>query len=67
MYILKNCGSSRIPEYVQLRDTNFTLVAYFCPENTLKALTGCNMVGWYDQISEIIHDLPYGRIYQLEY
>jgi hypothetical protein len=36
MYILKVKGKAKIPDYVQIRDDNFVLVAYFRADRPLK-------------------------------
>lgn len=66
MYILKSCGSSQIPEYIQIRDSSFTLVAYFRPENASHALSSCGLLDYQEQISEIVSKMPSGKIFSLE-
>lgn len=66
MYIIKVKGVAKIPDYVQLRDEQFTLLAYFRIDRPDKAL---DKVGLGDQtayIMRIITDLPFGKIQKLD-
>jgi hypothetical protein len=38
MYILKVKGKAKIPDYIQIRDENFTLKAYFRVDRPEKSL-----------------------------
>ncbi|MCK9167547.1 MAG: hypothetical protein M0O94_03195 [Bacteroidales bacterium] len=40
MYLLKIKGTTSMPDFVQLRDENMTLLAYFTPGNAEKSLQG---------------------------
>jgi hypothetical protein len=67
MYILKIKGSAKIPDYIQIRDDDFTLVAYFRhdrPEHGLKKFTLGKKI---EEISIIIKDLPYGKIQKISF
>jgi hypothetical protein len=66
LYILKIQGTRKIPDYIQIRDMDFTLVAYFRINNPRRALSRCNLLDHLDQIVEIAGSLPYGKIYKLE-
>ena len=44
MYILKIQGTKKIPDYIQIRDEDFTLVAYFRINNPRRALARCNLL-----------------------
>lgn len=66
MYVIKVKGVAKIPDYVQLRDEEFTLLAYFRVDRPDKSL---EKVGLGDQaayIMEIIKDLPFGQILKLD-
>ncbi|MFN5795609.1 MAG: fructose-6-phosphate aldolase [Bacteroidota bacterium] len=39
MYILKVKGKAKIPDYIQIRDENFTLKAYFRVDRPEKSLS----------------------------
>jgi len=66
MYILKIKGKAKIPDYVQLRDDNFTLLAYFRVDRPEKALVKCGLGSKEDRVKEIIHEIPFGKVMKLE-
>lgn len=66
MYILKIRGTKKIPDYIQIRDEDFTLLAYFRINNPKKALTRCNLMEKIDIIIKIAKKLPYGQIRKLD-
>lgn len=66
MYILKIQGTHKIPDYIQIRDENFTLIAYFRISNPKTALSRCNLLEKQDEILRIAKDLEYGKIRKLE-
>jgi len=67
MYILKIQGTPKIPDYIQIRDENFVLVAYFKVANPKTALARCNLTDKMDQIMAIAHALDYGEIKRLDF
>jgi ABC-type antimicrobial peptide transport system ATPase subunit len=66
MYILKVKGHEKIPDYIQLRDEQFTLIAYFRPKRPERALKKIGLKDKEDYIKSVIEDLPYGKIQKLE-
>jgi hypothetical protein len=66
MYILKIKGKAKIPDYVQIRDDSFTLLAYFRVDRPEKALVKCGLGEKEIQIKEIIAQLPFGKVQKLE-
>lgn len=66
IYILKTEGTSKIPDYIQIRNEDFTLIAYFKINNPLRALHRCNLSDKTDQIMEIAGKLPYGKIQKVD-
>ncbi len=66
MYILKTKGIGKIPDFVQIRDENFALIAYFKITNPQTALARCNLLDKKDEILNIIGGLAYGKIQKLE-
>jgi hypothetical protein len=66
MYILKVKGTAKIPDYVQLRDDNFTLLAYFRVDRPEKGIAKAGLAEKEEQLIRLIHDLPYGKIKKLE-
>ena len=66
MYILKVKGTAKIPDYVQLRDDNFTLLAYFRVDRPKKALIKAGLGHREKELIELIQQLPYGIIRKLD-
>ncbi|HMT29175.1 MAG TPA: fructose-6-phosphate aldolase [Bacteroidia bacterium] len=66
MYILKIKGKAKIPDYVQLRDDNFTLLAYFRVDRPEKALFKCGLGDKEAKVIQIIHEIPFGKVMKLE-
>lgn len=65
MYIIKVKGVARIPDYVQLRDDQFTLLAYFRLDSPEKSLKRIGLSEYTQQIIRAAQDLPYGKILKL--
>jgi len=65
MYILKIQGTNKIPDFIQIRDNDFTLIAYFRMNNPKRALSRCNLLDRMDLILGIAKDLPYGIVREL--
>ena len=66
MYIIKVKGIAKIPDYVQLRDDKFTLLAYFRVDRPDKSL---EKLGFGDKqafIMNFVNDLPFGKIAKIE-
>ncbi|GAA4319115.1 hypothetical protein GCM10023149_17630 [Mucilaginibacter gynuensis] len=66
MYVIKVKGVAKIPDYVQLRDDKFTLLAYFRVDRPDKSLDKVGLGDKAAQIMDIIKDLPFGKILKLE-
>jgi len=66
MYILKVKGTAKIPDYVQLRDDQFTLLAYFRVDRPEKALVKAGLGNREAEIKQIIEQMPYGKMQKLE-
>ncbi|MEO8087087.1 MAG: fructose-6-phosphate aldolase [Bacteroidota bacterium] len=66
MYILKVKGTAKIPDYIQLRGDDFTLLAYFRVDRPEKALTKAGLAEKMEKIIQAITDLPYGKMQKLE-
>ncbi|HZG00472.1 MAG TPA: hypothetical protein VEY71_05690 [Chitinophagales bacterium] len=66
MYLIKIKGKVKIPDYVQLRDDKFTLLAYFRADRPENALLKAGLAEQENRIKEIIAALPYGKIQKLE-
>lgn len=66
MYILKVKGTAKIPDYVQLRDDQFTLLAYFRVDRPEKALTKAGLGDREAEIIRMIQEMPYGKMQKLD-
>ena len=66
MYIIKVKGKTIIPDYVQIRDENFVLVAYFRADRPLKKMDRFGLEGKEEELKEVITSIPYGKLQKLE-
>ncbi|WP_462265775.1 fructose-6-phosphate aldolase [Mucilaginibacter sp.] len=66
MYIIKVKGVAKIPDYVQLRDEHFTLLAYFRVDRPEKSLDKIGLGDKAEHIMGLIKELPFGQIVKLE-
>ena len=64
LHILKIKGTDKIPDFVQIRDENMTLVAYFRLTQVEKGLTKNGLEKHTDAISTIIEEINFGKIYK---
>ena len=67
MYILKIKGKAKIPDYVQLRDDKFTLLAYFRVDRPEKALMKCGLGDRESELIRIIEEIPFGKMMKLDF
>jgi hypothetical protein len=65
VYIIKIKGKAKIPDYVQLRDDNFTLIAYFRTDRPERAIEKCGLSGHEDEIRRIISEMPFGKMQKI--
>ncbi|WP_017258349.1 hypothetical protein [Pedobacter arcticus] len=66
MYVIKVKGVAKIPDYVQLRDDHFTLLAYFRVDRPDKSLEKIGLADKVGYIMEAVKDLPFGQILKLD-
>lgn len=66
MYIIKVKGKAKIPDYIQLRDSNFVLIAYFRADRPLKKLDKYGLDGKEADLKDLIDQLPFGKLQKLE-
>jgi len=66
MYIIKVKGIAKIPDYVQLRDDKFTLLAYFRLDRPDKSLEKLGLTDKIPYIMSVINDLPFGEIKKID-
>lgn len=65
MYIIKVKGKAKIPDYIQLRDKDFVLVAYFRADRPLKNLDRYGLEGKETELESLINQLPFGKLQPL--
>lgn len=66
MYIIKVKGKAKIPDYIQLRDENFVLIAYFRADRPLKNLDRYGLDGKENELAALIESLSFGKLQKLE-
>ena len=65
MYIIKVKGKAKIPDYIQLRDEEFILVAYFRADRPLKDLHRYGLEGKEVELAAVIAGLAVGKLQPL--
>lgn len=65
MHIIKVKGKAKIPDYIQLRDDDFVLIAYFRADRPLKKLDKYGLEGKEEALKAVIEKLPFGKIQPL--
>ena len=64
LYILKIKGTDTIPDFVQIRDKNMQLRAYFRLSQQEIGLKKNNLEQYTEPIMTLIKDMPFGKIYK---
>ena len=67
MYLVKIKGVAKIPDYLQIRDDNFTLVCYTRTDRPEKALERCGLGLEIEKIKELMHKVPFGQVTPFEF
>lgn len=65
-YLLKIEGKARIPDYVQLRDNEFTLLAYFRLDRPEKSIEKAGLANQEAKIMEALAGMPFGKVQPIE-
>jgi len=66
MYIMKIKGGGKIPDYVQFRDDNFTLIAYFRADKPRKGLEKFELSQYADMVEEALPSMEFGELKNLK-
>jgi len=66
LYILKIKGTKIIPDFVQIRDENMTLIAYFRLSQAENGLKKNNLENNSDKILKLLKTLPFGKVFKLK-
>ena len=64
LYILKIKGTTKIPDFVQIRDEKMTLVAYFRLNQIEQGLKKNGLQEEIQGITSLLRDIPYGKIHK---
>ena len=65
MYVIKVKGKAKIPDYIQLRDNSFALIAYFRADRPMKNLDKYGLEGKEEELQSFINQLPFGKLKEL--
>lgn len=63
LYVLKIKGTTTIPDFVQIRDENLTLRAYFRLSQIDKGLKKNNLESELEGITSLLKKIPFGKIH----
>jgi hypothetical protein len=66
MYILKIKGKAKIPDYIQIRDDQFTLKAYFRVDRPEKTLEKIGLENRKEEILKLIAEIPFGKMIKID-
>jgi len=64
LYILKIKGTTKIPDFVQIRDKKMTLIAYFRLNQIKQGLKKNNLENETTGITNLLSKIPYGKIHK---
>lgn len=62
IYILKIKGTEKIPDFVQIRDENMSLIAYFRADQLDTGLKKYNLMSDINKLKNKIKEMPFGKI-----
>lgn len=62
LYILKIKGTDKIPDFVQIRDNEMTLIAYFRLSQIELGLKKNGLTNEMQGITTLLNEIPYGKI-----
>jgi hypothetical protein len=65
--LIKIKGKAKIPDYAQLRDDNFTLIAYFRTDRPERALEKCGLQNKQDFIMKMLNEMPFGKMKKIDW
>ena len=62
IYLLKTQGTSKIPDYIQIRDEHFVLMAHNRADKPQTAIEAAGLTEYAQALMAHIGQLPYGEI-----
>lgn len=66
MYFLKTKGTNLIPDFMQVRDINFTLIAHFRVDRFAENLSKINISKNKEEVIKDIENLEYGVLFEIK-
>ncbi len=66
IYILKIKGTEKIPDFVQIRDEDMTLRAYFRMDQQESGIRKNNLEKYAKEIICILNEIPFGKLKKLD-
>ena len=66
IYILKIKGTEKIPDFVQIRDEDMTLRAYFRMDQQESGIRKNNLEKYAKEIIYILDKIPFGKLKKLD-
>ena len=66
MHILKIKGKAKIPDYIQIRDDDFTLKAYFRVDRPEKSLDKIGLGDRKEELLKLIAEMPFGKVIKID-
>ena len=65
IYILKIKGTDKIPDFVQIRDEDMTLRAYFRMDQQESGIRKNNLEEYAKEIICVLDEIPFGKLKEL--
>lgn len=66
MHVLKIKGKAKIPDYIQIRDDDFTLKAYFRVDRPEKSIEKMGLGIHTEKLIKLFAEMPFGIMTKLE-
>ena len=66
IYILKIKGTKKIPDFVQIRDEDMTLRAYFRMDQQESGIRKNNLEKYAQEIIYVLDKIPFGKLKKLD-
>mgnify|MGYP001165050131 FL=1 len=66
IYILKIKGTDKIPDFVQIRDQDMTLRAYFRMDQQEFGIRKNNLGKWEKEIISVLDEIPFGKLKKID-
>ncbi len=66
MYFLKTQGTDKIPDYIQIRDDQFVLLAHFKTNNPENQIRKYGLDQYMEKIKSLIESTPFGVLKKIE-